>query len=253
MTIPKHLEKEFKRTILMYNSFLQWIFFCFLNTSRDSSYKDNHIFSVISQDFIETLTSTPILIKEGILRPTIRESRFLLEMSIKMAYIQQKVYNDGIDEKIKNYTKILNSPSISLMKQVKLDMINENIQNDFYEECGKLYGFSSNFVHLTSLQIEDRINILSDGFWLGQESGTMLNELNNYLERIYAVSIVYIMHSVPTYVTGDWIVENDRSSIDWYYLKSKYIAEIDSYFDYKHERQDRLDMIKTKRMIVIEY
>lgn len=253
MTIPKHLEKEFKRTILMCNSFLQWIFFCFLNTSRDSSYKDNHIFSVISQDFIETLTSTPILIKEGILRPTIRESRFLLEMSIKMAYIQQKVYNDGIDEKIKNYKKILNSPSISIMKQVKLDMINENIQNDFYEECGKLYGFSSNFVHLTSLQIEDRINILSDGFWLGQESGTMLNELNNYLERIYAVSIVYIMHSVPTYVTGDWIVENDGSSIDWYYLKSKYIAEIDSYFDYKHERQDRLDMIKTKRMNVIEY
>jgi len=253
MAIPKQLEKEFQRTILMYNSYLKWITFCFLNTSRDSKFKDNHIFSVISQDYIETLTSTPILIEEGILRPTIRESRFVLEMSIKMAFIQQKLYNADIEEKIKRYEKILNSPSISIMKQVNLHMLTENLHDNFYEECGKLYGFSSNFVHLTSLQIEDRINILSDGFWLGQETEIMLKELNNYLERIYAVSIVFIMHSVPTYVTGDWIVENDGNSIDWYYLRSKYIAEIDSFFDYKHERQDKLDLIKNRRLSLIEY
>ncbi len=71
--------------------------------------------------------------------------------------------------------------------------------------------------------------------------------LNAVAQRVMAASLVLLFHSVPGWVAGDWLVESDGSSIDWYFTKSRFIAGIDSEFDYKHERKERLAQIQAER------
>ena len=62
-----------------------------------------------------------------------------------------------------------------------------------------------------------------------------------------------MMHSIPEYISGDWLVESNGKTIDWIFTKSKYIADIDSFFDYKHERKNQLKEITEKRAERIKY
>lgn len=71
---------------------------------------------------------------------------------------------------------------------------------------------------------------------LQPEHSAALRQTNS-IERVMAASLVLLFHSVPSNVAGDWFVEDDGSSIIWHFAGSKFIAGIDSYFDYKHERQ----------------
>jgi hypothetical protein len=253
MDLPGNLIEPFKQTTEIINGFLQWISFCAMDTGRDPEYVKNHLLYVLVDDYLESLVAAPLLIKEGIHRTVIRDARFLLEMSIKMAYIQQSEYRLPIETKISSFNKELSSPSISIMKKIKLGLIKEELMPDFYEETGRLFGYSSKYIHLTPEQIKSRILLIEAGRSLGKEDACDLWKLNSFLERIYAVSIVYIMHSVPCYISGDWLVESNGETTNWYFLASKFIAAIDEHFDYKHERQSRLDEIKKIRKQKIRF
>ncbi len=62
-----------------------------------------------------------------------------------------------------------------------------------------------------------------------------------------------LFHSVPEYVAGDWLVEANGSTANWVFTESRFIAGIDSHFDYKHERQENLSAIKAARKNAVRF
>ncbi len=80
-----------------------------------------------------------------------------------------------------------------------------------------------------------------------------LKELNDEIAMVYSCVIVLLFHSVPTWNAGDYLVESNGDSFEWYFSRSKFLATIDSYFDYKHERQDKLDKIIEIRKQKVEF
>ena len=56
-----------------------------------------------------------------------------------------------------------------------------------------------------------------------------------------------LLHSVPGWVAGDWLVEGDGGNIAWHFMGSRLIAGIDSHFDYQRERKATLETIKRGR------
>lgn len=251
--VPIEIEKEFKRTNEIILGFISWLDFCIKDTSRDVNFCENHLLSFLNQDVLETLMGVLLHVKEGIHTPAIRESRYLLELSIKLAYIQQKNYSMPIDEKIKTFNKIIKSTSISPMKDIDFTLLSQDKAREFLSDVGRLYGDSSRFVHVTPESIKYRRNRLDNERILGKESEQDLGELNDLLQRMYAASIVFISHSLPQYVIGDWHVDSSGELICWYYIKSKYIAEIDSTLDYKHERQHILEKVQAERIECVEF
>ena len=178
-----------------------------------------------------------IHVKEGIHTSAIRESRYLLELSIKLAYVQRQNYSMPIDEKLEVFNQIIKSTNISIMRKLDFQYFQSKTTKIFLEDTGHLYGDSSRFVHLTPESIKYRRERLDGERFVGKESEKDLIDLNDLLQRMYAVSIVFISHSIPQYVIGDWHVDSSGELINWYYIRSKYIAEIDATLDYKHERQ----------------
>jgi hypothetical protein len=68
-----------------------------------------------------------------------------------------------------------------------------------------------------------------------------------------AVSLALLFHSVPDDVAGDWLVQDDGSTRRWYFEASRFLAGIDSHFDYKHERQERKAEIQAARNAAIKF
>jgi hypothetical protein len=71
--------------------------------------------------------------------------------------------------------------------------------------------------------------------------------------RALAASLVLIFHSVPEYVAGDWFVETDGSTVRSRLMGSRFLSGMDGFFDYKHERQERLAEIKAAREANISF
>ena len=101
-----------------------------------------------------------MLIQEGIHNVCRRELRFILEMSIKICFVQHKQYNSDVETKLNSFKSIFDSTNISIQKQLNLHLIPELQRPSFYQEVGRLYGETSSYVHLTQAQILERIALV---------------------------------------------------------------------------------------------
>jgi hypothetical protein len=240
-------------TAQIVHDYLATLRFIVSDTSRDPTFNATHLLSYVSQDLIESAAAIVFLARSGSLSVPKRELRFIIESSVKLCYVQQKNYQSSIEDKLKQFDKQLSSSSISIKRDLKLWMIPAHLHDDFDEELGRLYGKSSSYVHLTPHQIGQRITAVDSGCTIGFESTAEVEELNILVSQGFAASLVLLLHSVSEYVTGDWLVDSDGSTIDSYFLKSRFVAAMDGYFDYKAERQAQLGAIQSIRAAGIRF
>ena len=65
--------------------------------------------------------------------------------------------------------------------------------------------------------------------------------------------LILFFHAIPQWCVGDYIVERNGNTVDTYYSKYGFFSAIDKQFDYKHERQDKLEEIQTIRNLRVCY
>lgn len=251
--IPGHLIEQVRHAEQLIGAFLAGIDFIIRDTARDPGYSDTHMLSYTAQDYLQSAIALPMLIREGIHNVCRRELRFILEMSIKVCRIQQQDYNADIATKLISLKATFDTTNISMQKQANLTLLPEAQRAVFYEEVGRLYGQTSEYVHWTSAQTHERIAMVDQGRTSGNESVEDIKNLNSLIARGLAASLVFLFHSVPEYVAGDYLVESDGASLDWLYSSSRFMAHIDEYFDYKHERKENLESIRLKRWAAVNY
>jgi hypothetical protein len=223
------------------------------DASRSPDFGTTHLLSYLSQDFIESAASIVFLARSGSLSVPKRELRFILESSIKLCFIQQKNDRSPIADKLKQFDKTLKSPSISIKDDLKLWMLPASAKDAFDEELGRLYGKTSSYVHLTPSQIAQRIAAVDAGRTIGYENAADVDDLNALIAKGFATSLVLLFHSVGEYVAGDFLVDSDGSTVISYFLGSRFIAEMDSYFDYKAERQPQLSTLREARAALVRF
>ncbi|KXV18161.1 hypothetical protein [Gluconobacter oxydans] len=245
--IPDELIIPVRRLEFLVRSYLASLSFIARDTARDVRYWDNNLLSYLIHDFIQSTLAIVTLGTEGMLNVAKREVRFIVEASIKLCLVQQKDYTSTIAEKLQRFDKALASQRISIKNNLTLTLLPEDLRDSFGDEVGRVYGLTSSYVHLTPSQIVERIAAVDAGRIGGKENAQDFEALISLVERGLAVSLVLLFHSVPEYVAGDWLVESDGTTTTWVFVESQFIAGIDSYFDYKHERQDKLDAVRATR------
>ena len=251
--LPEELIKPAARLDLLARSYLGALSFIIQDTSRDIRYWDNHLLSYLAHDFMQSALALVVLGTEGMLTVAKREIRFIVEASIKLCLVQQKDYSSTIEEKLKRFDKELASQRISIKQNLQLALLPKELREAFGDEAGRVYGLTSNYVHLSPHQIVERINAVDAGRIGGKESASDFGELNSLVERGLAVSLILLFHSVPDYVAGDWFVESDGSTTTWVFTESQFIAGMDSHFDYKHERQEGLAAVQAARKSAVRF
>jgi hypothetical protein len=245
--LPTRLSKELRITDLIIRSFLAAVGFIVQDAAREEEFVSTHLLYYIAQDYIESAISIIALVMEGVHNVVRRELRFLIEASVKVCMVQQRSYASSIREKIVEFSTQLSSPSVSIKRNIILGLLPENLRGAFIEEVGRVYGLTSRYVHLAPEQILERIAAVDAGRTAGKESAADIKALNLVLSRGLACSLVLLFHSVPSWVAGDWLVEEDGSTNDWYFVGSRFLTGMDSHFDYKSEREKCLVRIQLKR------
>lgn len=251
--IPNAVKLQIEETESICRCFLFGLQFIVADTARDPTYFDNHLLSYTSEDYLQSTVALPLLIQEGIHNVCRRELRFILEMSIKVCRLQQQQYNLDVVSKLGALKATLDATNISMQKQLKLDLLPDAVRQQFYQEVGRIYGETSEYVHLTHSQITERIARVDQGRTSGNENAADVEVLNRLIARGLACSLVFLLHSVPDHVAGDLLVQDDGSSLGWYFAQSQFICHIDEQFDYKHERQKGLADVKSNRWKTVTF
>ncbi|MGQ0582215.1 MAG: hypothetical protein ACT4O6_09790 [Reyranella sp.] len=238
----------------MIQAYLLGLSFLVKDAGRDPTYFTNHLLSYLAQDFIQSAVSIISLSMEGLLSVAKRELRFVIETSIKLCFVQQKAASGStVAEKLDRFDGELSSQRISIKNNIDLHLLAAPVQADFNDEVGRLYGLTSGYVHLSPSQIRERIAAVDAGRAAGQDVAADVIQLNELTARTLAVSLALIFHSVPEWVAGDWLVESDGTTVLSYFTRSRFIAAMDSFFDYKAERKGQLDRIVATRASNIKF
>ncbi|MGV8830446.1 MAG: hypothetical protein ACOH2N_00600 [Devosia sp.] len=222
-------------------------------TARDPTYRSSHLMRFLGQDLIEAAVAIEMLATEGVQGVIKRELRFIIEASAKLASVEQEGYARPAKDKLEDFRERLQSHKFSVQREVDLYFFAPDVQVEFVQEVGRLYGTTSSFVHWTADRIQRRMNSVEAGRVAGEDTVADIAELNDLLERALAASLVLVIHSVPKSATGDWMVGLDGETVDWHFTQSRFVAAIDAAFDYKHERQIRLGALQAERTSRIRF
>lgn len=245
-------KKEWNRLLEIRKSISYCLSFCYINSARDCVSTEKNFFLRMIDDILQSVISIEINAKEGIVNTCRRELRYLIELSIKSCLIVNTTNKNTFEEQINEFDKLLNSSNINPINSLSFQYLT-TYDEEFKTEVKKLYGYLSKYTHSSSLQIKERLARAENGRPIGFEGIDELKKLNDDIEKVFAIVIVLIFHSVAQYVVGDFMVEPDGQTVNWYFNKSKYISIIDEQFDYKIERQIILKKLKEKRLQLIKF
>lgn len=244
---------EYENHLYINNSFLQCLSFVYMNCSKNEQLRNQLFFLYMIDDIVQSVVAIKILATEGIRNTCRRELRYLIELAVKACYISQKKVLKSFDQQITEYKKELKSTNISMIDEVNLYFLCDNSRTSFLQEVKRMYGEMCCYVHSTQNQIIERLDMSKKGRTIGLEGTEELYELNIEIGKVYSYVVILLFHSIPQWCVGDYLVEGDGETIATYFSKSKYFAEIDKKFDYKFERQDKLQEINDKRKANIEF
>jgi len=253
MPMTPEAELQIAHTETICRAYLFALQFVISDTARSPTYFDNHLLAYTSQDFLQSIASLPLLVRQGIHNVCRRELRFLLEMSIKLCRVQQEQPNSAIDVKLASLKDILDTTNISIQNRIALDLLPATGHGKFRGQVGRFYGEACEYVHLTRAQVLERMELVDAGRTSGMESAEDIEKLNMVIAKGLSLSLVFLFHSVPQYTVSDLLVQNDGASLRWYFAGSKYIADIDEQFDYKAERQTNIAEIKRIRREAVRF
>lgn len=251
---PEYLE-QLHRHELMWRSLAMYLSFCKMNFSRAGDIARRNFFLRVMDDFLQSIVAINFLCKEGIHHTCRRELRYLLELSVKACLISQKSENSEIDfeGQIEEHKKVLKKSEFNLINAVDCRLLPEQAAEEFKKEVKTLYGVLSAYSHSTPFQVSERVAREKSGKTIGYEGADELRELNEHAQLAYSYIATLLAHAVEEWVLGDFLVESTGGSNSWYFRKSKYIAMLDERFDYKHERQEKLQEIQSQRSVEIEF
>lgn len=245
-------KKEWKRIIEMRLSMSYCLMFCFMNASRDGQSNKMNFFLRMIDDIVQSVVSIEILAKEGVINTCRRELRYILELALKSCLIVQKNGFSNVEDQIKKYEKLLNSSNIDPINTINFSYFNEVQKEDFLTYTKRQYGYLCKYSHLSTHQLNERLERINEGRTIGYEGIQELQDLNNDIEKTLSIVIVFLFHSVDQYVVGDFLVPSSGGQNQWYFSKSKFVNIIDQTMDYKHERKSHLEILEKERS-EIEY
>lgn len=240
-------KKEYDRHLKILNSFQYAIMFANMNCSRSVELKSKLFCLSVITDIHQSLVAIRILCKEGIRNACRRELRYLIELAIKASLISQHSSEMSNEEQIDQFRETLGSTNITMIKDINFYFFNDKQRDQFITDTKRTYGKLCLYVHATSHQMYERVKLDAIGCYIGYEGIEELHELNEEIGHVLSSVLILFFHAIPKWCVGDYFVERDGYTVDTYFTKFNFFSMIDMHFDYKCERQDKLDEIQEIR------
>ena len=249
---PEYQEQlEFLRRTI--DDLSKTFFACNVAASIWAKYSDDYLWPRYLDDIVEAATIVQSAVEYGSLNSARRELRFILEVAVNIAYVDVAKAGDSIDERIKFYRgRGVNKQNVDHVRQLPLHLLGVG-KEKFVQHVKEMWVMASNYVHLTKQQVDRKLVLRAQGIEAGFETIDMLKEVVDEIHQVCSIVVVLAFETIGSSFTGDILVDGLDVSEDWSFHASGYVALIDAYFDYKHERQGKLEQHGKKRRLRVRY
>jgi hypothetical protein len=216
--------------------------------SRELGRIDRSIFMRSVVDVLESVVSMGLSIENAARNPARREIRYLIELAIKALFIDQTMRTASFDQRLLFFDRKVSTSSITPeVDQLELPMISNTLRLGVPKALKRSYGAACRYVHPSVLQIEERVALSKRGVSIGFDSADELFKFGAEAFEALGLVLVLIFHEIGEPATGDFFEGVVSEIPDWVFHGHRYIIAIDENFDYKVEREERLDMLKERR------
>lgn len=226
---------------------------CEIAASRWQVFSESYLFPRHFDDIVEAALTAQFAIENGALNSARRELRYILEVAVNIAYVDEVKAQTSFEERISYYRSgSVNKSNVDHIFHIPLRLLGTH-KEPFAVSVRDAWVRASNYVHLTKRRINEKLQLREQGFTLGFETLDMLRQVVAEVHEVCSIVIVLIFETIGSSFTGDILVDSLDEHDNWVFHASEYIATIDSYFDYKYERKDKLDDITQRRNARIRY
>lgn len=239
-----------RRTIL---DLLTTLKLCTVAASRWQKFTDDYLFSRYIDDIAEAAMIVQFAIENGALNSARRELRFIIEVAVNIAFVDEVRAQDNFKERIDFYRSgRVKKSNVDHVKELPLRLLSEH-KEEFARTVIKAWVNATNYVHLTKRRVDEKLELRARGVELGFESIEMLKEVVDEVHETCSIVVVLAFETIGPSFTGDLLVDNLDGMEEWAFHANGYVALIDAYFDYKHERKHKLTQLLEQRKRRIRY
>lgn len=218
-----------------------------LTATRAPNFVENSFFLRNVDDLVSSAVMASFAFREGGLNTGRRELRFLLELAVQAAYVDEQWGEADFTAKIELFDRRKKPHSVDHVKDLALPLLGDTRER-FMRHVVRSWARASEYVHPTRKQLEEKLDLRARGISPGFETADELRICADALFHACAIAIVLTFHAVGQSFTGDMLVDGLDTDDGWPFHASPFIAKVDAAFDYKHERQDRLGEIALRRI-----
>lgn len=183
---------------------------------------------------------------EGAINAGRRELRFMLELAMQAAYVDDVLGSSPFSTRLEFFDRKVKHHSADHVRDLKLTMLGSD-RDAFTKAVVSAWAEASNYVHPTTRQIRERLELRAAGTAPGFESVAQLARAADALLDAASYAVVVALHVIGPSFAGDLLVDALDQSDRWPFHANRFVAAVDTHFDYKAERQEKLDEIQKCR------
>lgn len=222
---------------------------CDIAATRWADYHEKYLLPHHKDEIGEAAVMAQLAIENGGLNSARREMRYMLEVAVNTAFVDEAAAPQDLDGRIQFYRgRQVSKSNVDHVRQLPLRMLGEYQRQEFREATLDAWVNASNYVHLTKRRIDEKVKRRAEGVRLGFETPEMLAGVVQSLHDACSIVVVLAFETIGPDFTGDLLVAGGLdASDDWPFHQNRFLAAIDAHFDYKHERQSSLPEHKSRR------
>jgi len=210
---------------------------CEIAATRWPVYAERYLFPRHKDDIGEAAITAQLAIENGALNPARRELRYMLEVAVNTAFVDEEGSALDLDGRVNFYRgNRVGKQNVDHIRDLPLRML-AGERGKFIEATRTAWVHSSNYVHLTKRRIDEKVRLRAQGVHLGFETPEMLAAVVREVHDVCSIVAVLAFETVGPAFTGDILVGRLDSNENWPFHENRFIAALDAYFDYKHERK----------------
>jgi len=205
---------------------------CEIAASRWPDFSKKYLLPRHFDDIVEAALTAHLAIENGALNPARRELRYMLEVVVNVAYVDEIRAKDSFDERVTFYRgKRVKKSNVDHVFELPLRLLGDH-KDSFSANVRSAWVRASNYVHLTKKRIDEKLRLREEGVTLGMETVEMLQDIVSEVHEVCSIIIILTFETIGPSFTGDLLVDSIDELDEWSFHANEYVALIDSWFQF---------------------
>jgi hypothetical protein len=241
-------QHELRRLARICTDFLRTLTSCWICATRIPDFVNKSMLMRSTDDFIESSVCVRRSVEEGARNPARRELRYLIELAIKTLFVDQSMPQSSFEHRLIFFDRKVNADGITPeVNQLRLSLVPEAERQNIVSDLIAAYARACQYVHPSIKQIEERVELAEQGVTIGYDSAAELKAFNDEVFEVFALVLVLIFHGLGPSTCGDMFEGLFNHWQNWGFHAHRHVIRIDKGYDYKAERQGRLEELNQQR------